>query len=304
MHSLDLAAILGTAAEAGFLAEQFGKRPVYLPGAPERFAPLRECIDDSHPAAQLLAERLERTLDADVQIRFAAGAVEEETCAADLFILQLDGVSDWSVGDWKATLGAGDALYAPFGSRICASGDTSRILRAAVATPTGADLLRWLTRLALENEDLRTAIPRFAGPGEQADYMRKIRRPLVQSLRSPALLERYTRRLRETAKPGADAGMPWRDDPDPGHIIALRSRRRFEVLRLEKGAVYVMSGGRKVAFPDEASQMLQFLADRAPVSIGAFFAMFEGEFEAEDLSDFLSVLSREGIIALREPDER
>ena len=47
--------------------------------------------------------------------------------------------------------------------------------------------------------------------------------------------------------------------------------------------------------------LLHYLCDRTPVTVDEFFLRFEKEFEREELSDFLAVLSKEGVGACALP---
>ena len=319
MHLLNLDGILGSIPIAVFLREYFGKFPVYLPGAMERFAPLLggldryaqgDRVDRTHDASGLLAGRLERAIEADVEIHLCSGAGDALDTELDLMVLQLCGESKWSVigkasvGEppvLKGTLRQGDALCVPHGWRLETSGEKAFALRITFHNPTGAQLAAWLIELLRGNEAMQLDIPRFGAPGEQADFVRNVRRPIVQALRSPWLLEAYARHCQGTALPRAIAGVPWRDDLSPErHWIELTCTRRLRVRRADRDRVFIIVGGKQLTFPDDASPLLHYLSDRAPVSIARFYHAFRDEFDVEELADFLAALSRDAVIVVLE----
>jgi hypothetical protein len=318
MHSLDLSAILGPIPANLFLARHFGKTMLHLPGPPDRFAPLAAGpdagpspgrIDETHAAARLLAERLERALEAGIQVHLATGGISRHRCERDLLLLQVEGEAHWSAEtpsgqpSWSAAAAAGDALYLPRDWWCASESPAGRAWRVIIENPTGADLVEWLAGWLKNNQAIRLDLPRFAGPGEQADYVNSIRRPFMRALRAPGLLERYTRYLHYTAQRETAPGVGWSQSLSTDHWIVLGGVRRLQVHLLDPQTIFIVWRGEQVMFPGEASQMLQFLDEEAPVTIQRFHETFEREFDREELADSLSVLSAKGIIVLREPDE-
>ncbi len=327
LRSLNLAEIVGPVPEAVFLNEYFGRCPLHLPGAPERFAPLLagldtfadgDRVDEANAVCGLFAGRLERAFDADIQINLcSAGAFPPQTAESDLMMLMLQGETLWSVyanapveapPTWRGNVTPGDALYIPRGWRFevsCLPGGGSqgiRVLRIAIHNPTGADLIDWLIGLLRNTAAMRRDIPRFGGPGEQADFVRTVRRPLVQALRSPGLLTAFMQRSQKTAPGRLQRGVEWRDGLTPNHWIELTGSRRLRVRRADGETVFIVYGGKQLTFPEDASPLLQYVGSEAPIPMANFYDAFSEEFEREELDDFLATLSREGVISLLESD--
>jgi hypothetical protein len=317
MHALDLSEIVRPISTDLFLAHHFGKKMLHVSGPAERFAALRgdlgasasgDRLDETHGAIRLLAGRLERTLEADIQVHLAAVESPRRRLERDLLLLALEGGTPWWVEDsagepaWRGTLAAGDALYLPRDWWCAGENPVGRTLCVTIENPTGNDLVAWLTNMLKDHRALRLDIPRFGGPGEQADFMAAVRRPLMRALRSPGIVERYRTYCHGAATRVSRPGVPWSEHLSAAHSIELGGTRRL-IVRPDPQSVSITWRGEQMAFPREAAQMLQFLSDETPVTIGRFYETFEQEFERDELADFLSVLSAKGVVVLREPDD-
>jgi hypothetical protein len=264
-----------------------------------------------------LAQRLERTLEAPIRANLYAGAggFPLHRNDEDALILQIAGQNQWAVHGVAAQepnekpaaeipLKEGDALYLPQGCwhSAAASKHPTLQLTLSIHNPTGIGLLKWMTELLKHQESFQAAIPRFAGPAVQTEYIATIRRTIAGLCREPGLLERHGRYLNNTAPRRPAAGVPWSPELSGEVLITLAAPRRLRVRRADKNTIDLKIEGERSTFPEDAAQLFHYLSDHAPVSISAFYQCFEGEFEREELTEFLAVLSQGGVIGLNEPD--
>jgi len=280
---------------------------------------LIERVDEACAPIKALAQSLERTLEAPIRAYLSAGAagLPMQRAAHDAIVLSVAGENRWRVypksteqptgnPEWEDPLREGDALYIPRGW-WCAA-DASHLptlqLTLAIENPTGVDLIAWLARVLKHHEVFLTDVPRFAGPAAQADYIATIRRTIVRACREPGMLERFSRHLNETAASRPSEGSPWSPALSDSCLITLATPRRLRVRRADTATIYIRVNRKRLTFPEDAAQLLLYLADEAPVSLSEFYACFADEFEREELAEFLSVLSTSGIVAFREPDAR
>jgi hypothetical protein len=289
-----LATLLSPVTVPEFLDQYFGEAFLYLPGSPEKFSTLN---------LALLAQEVERALEAPVRIGDPVSARREQ----DGIFLQLDGSSDCKIhgdaetpeGDplWAGLLNSGDALYVPRGWWLSAQPHGQHAI-LDIQNPTGADLLEWLFESAKKDKVFKADIPRFADAAAKADYVTALRQRMGRFFRAPALLEAFRRENNFAAPPQTGAGIPWSADTPDNHKIVLLSARKFRIKRGVDDTILLVAMGKRLTFPPDAAPLLHYLSDRAPVGVRDFFQTFEAEFDRDELSDFLSVLSAEGMIAV------
>lgn len=276
-----------------------------------------ERVDEIHEPVAVLSRHLECALEASIRAKLhvLSNHAPVRRLEQDEIILQVAGESGCTVhgnagelGDqppvWEGPLKIGDALYIPRGWWLepASRGQQSVQLSFVIENPTGADLLDWLAGQVKQHQAFRTDIPRFADPATRADYVTGLRKILARALRAPGLLERYRYEVNAKAPARPQSGLPWSPAASAGHLIAILTPRHVRIRRADNETIFFASNGRRVTLPQEAAPLLQYLCDKSPVSISDFYRSFEGEFDREELADFLSALSRDGIIGLREPD--
>jgi hypothetical protein len=122
--------------------------------------------------------------------------------------------------------------------------------------------------------------------------MAGLRQTVGGAFRAPGLLLRYTRRLNRTAPAHDGAGS------GNGSTIVFRAARYPRLLRADAETVGFRMHGQTYLFPLDAAQLLQYLLDHAPAPLAAFYQEFEGQFDREELADFLSALCRDEIVAI------
>jgi hypothetical protein len=75
------------------------------------------------------------------------------------------------------------------------------------------------------------------------------------------------------------------------------------VVRAAKGTdtISLSVAGKELTFNDATLPLFDCLSECAPLSIGDFFDRFKGEFQHEQLVDFLSDLVKHGVLVISEP---
>ena len=75
--------------------------------------------------------------------------------------------------------------------------------------------------------------------------------------------------------------------------------RQLELKVLEESVdVEVMFNGKKYTFDAATTPLFKMLNDASGISVNAFYARWQDEFEREDLQGFLSSLSVNGMIMI------
>jgi hypothetical protein len=306
---LDLNTLFSPVTVPEFLDQYFGRSFLHIPGTPEKFSALAPGEGDE-PVA-ILAQDLERALEAPIRVNppgHSTGLAQHRR-ERDGILLQVGGQSDCKIlgntdepaGNspaWEGVLGPGDALYIPRGWWI-ELGPGGLQISLDVENPTGADLLAWLVHHVGRQPAFRSDIPRFADPATKADYVTGLRQTLSHFLRAPGLLEKFRRETNLSAVPQHGPGIPWRENAPGNDWIAFLTPRKIRIKRGEHENILLVAMGKRLGLPQEAAPLLHYLSDRAPVPVEEFYKAFEGDFDRAELSDLLSVLSKDGIIGLR-----
>jgi hypothetical protein len=311
-----LSDILHPVSVADFRTEYFNAGPLHVAGPASRFAVLTGPESESSRAIAALAHSLELDLEAPVRAvpRPDWQGLPLHRGERDLMVLQTAGGDWWRVygreaeqspeSTWDAEIHEGGALYIPRGWWYSAEprNAPSLSLMLHIENPTGADLLFWLAEKIQRHEAFDADIPRFAGPAAKSAYLVAMRHAIVQAFRKPGLLERYSQRLNNRAPLPAAPETPWSEAEPGGRWIALTAPRRPIIWRLDKETIYLRVGGLDFSFPVDAAPLLTFLFDRAPAPAAEFYREFEGEFDRDEIADFLAVLHKAGIIAPADAD--
>lgn len=300
---------------ADFRTDYFNIRPLHVPGPAARFAAFHAMDErDSSPAITALAHALELDLEAPIRVmpRSDWQGLPLHRGERDSMVLQTAGADLWRVhgreaqpspeSTWEAELSEGGALYIPRGWWYSAEPQGTHTLNLTfrIENPTGADLLFWLAEKLKQHAAFDADIPRFAGPAAKSQYLADMRHAVMQAFRNPDLLERFTQRLNARASlPAAPApGMQQTEADSRACRIALAAPRRPTVRRTDKETIHFRVGGVKYPFPVDAAPLLIFLFEQAPLPAADFYSQFEGEFDSDEISEFLAVLQQAGIITL------
>jgi hypothetical protein len=309
---VDLETLLKPVSVSTFLDQYFGQRFLRVPGTPEKFSMLarRPGRPNDELELSVLAQELEHALEAPIRVHAPGpGSGGLHRCERDGILLQISEQRDCKVyagvkkldGNppvWEGLLTAGDALYIPRGWWLTTEPGGLEA-RFDIENPTGRDLLAWMFEYATRDEAFQSDIPRFADPARKADYVTNLRKTLARIFRAPALLEGFRRDMNFKAPPQPGLRIPWKDDTPDDHLIAILSPRRLRIKRASDETIVLVAMGKRLSFPEEAAPLLHYLSDRTPVSAAEFFRTFEADFGRAELSDLLSVLSKEGLIGVR-----
>jgi hypothetical protein len=308
---LDLATILSPCSVAVFLDQYFGSSVLHVAGFAGKFAGVEPGMGE---LISEIARTIEQRVEAPVHTRLVRGSEDAAyRNDRDALILQLSGHSESRVQStaegateqtlvWQGMLREGDALYIPAGCQLVLRPQDPEAMELCfeIENPTGGDLLDWIAGYIQQHPTFRKPIPRFADPGIRADYVRDLRRLLATIFRDPKVLERYRREknLEPTPPVGGEA-IGWTGDGPDTREIAMLAPRRMRIKRADLDTLILVGAGKRLAFPVDAAPLLHYLCDQAPVSIRRFMEDFEKEFDHKELSEFLEVLSKEGIIGWR-----
>jgi hypothetical protein len=284
-----------------FLVDYFGVAPLHAKGEAARFSRLTAVVGCG----------LERELEAPVHAEYSADSttIALHRGERDVIVLQTNGETRWDVygnaaeaastdPEWSALLAAGGAAYLPRGWWRSARSQTTQSAAWTffIQNPTGAELLLWLAGKVKDLDTFQTDLPRFASPSVKAAYITGLRKAFGAAFRTPALLETYMRRLNRLApRPQLPANPVEGDSISP--FIEFATPRLPRFYRRDRDTIYLSIAGRELLFPIDAAQLLQYLLDKAPVTVADFYAQFQGEFDGDELSSFLEALVREGVIA-------
>jgi hypothetical protein len=284
-----------------FLVDYFGVAPLHAQGEAARFGRLTAAVAGS----------LERELEAPVHAEYSeeSSTLVLHRGERDVIVLQTNGQTRWDVygnaaeaastdPEWSALLDAGGAAYLPRAWWRSARPQTAQSAAWTffIQNPTGAELLLWLAGKAKDLDAFQTDLPRFASPAVKAAYISGLRKTFGAAFRTPALLETYMRRLHRLATRHQLPGNPVVGDP-MSPFIEFATPRRPCFYRRDRDTIYLSIAGRELLFPIDAAQLLQYLLDKAPVTVADFYAQFEGVFDSGELSSFLEALVRDGVIA-------
>ncbi len=287
---MDLVTLLHPITIPAFLDRYFGQSFLHLPGTSHKFEVLN---------IPILAQNLEREMEAPISISDLP-ALPIHKRERDGIILQVEGQSDCQVGDpaaFEAPLKTGDVLYIPRGEWL-SLGPGGRRVVFDIENPTGADLLDWVVEHLKQNEAFQADIPRFGDPATKAEYVTNLRKIMARTLRAPSFLEGFRRTANLKAQPQPGVGLPWSASAPEDSLIAILTPRKIRIKRVDHETILVVAMGKRLGFPLDAAPLLHFLSDRAPVSIAEFYQTFAGEFDRDELTDFLAALSKDGIIGL------
>jgi hypothetical protein len=308
-----LSEILYPVSVADFLTEYYNARPLHVPGPAARFSALTARAEqEASLDLAALTHSLELDLEAPVRAVPRAGGqgLPLHRGERDVMVFQTAGLDLWRIhgreaehpsaeSTWQAELHQGSTLYIPRGWWYSAEPLCTPSLNVTlhIENPTGADLLLWLAEKMQGSEAFSGDIPRFAGPAAKSDYLIAMRQAIVKAFRMPDLLERYSQRLNSRAPVAAASEMSsWSEAEFCGRSVAIAAPRRPQIRPRDKETIFIRIGGLDFSFPVDAAPLLTFLLDKAPVAATEFYSAFEGEFDRDEISEFLTVLYKAGIV--------
>jgi hypothetical protein len=250
-------------------------------------------IDELHQPLTQLAEALEWTFRAPIQMNLYAGWKSSQGFDLhwddhEVLILQLMGRKSWKVYRptrlyplakdlvespppdddplWEGLLEDGDLLYIPRGWWHAATplAEPTMHITIGISNPTGADLLKWLAEQLCAESFVRMDLPRFETADEQGAYADRIRSAFLR-LCDRDLLARFFERADAMAAPRPHFSLPWSalDEGLPASDetkIRITSPRPVEI-QLNESALEFLSHGRRWQFDKAVASILQLLKD-------------------------------------------
>ncbi|MFJ9854828.1 cupin domain-containing protein [Streptomyces sp. NPDC101150] len=258
-----------------------------------------DSVDQLHRPLGVVGEELERLF----RCRFQSNLYASWTAVPgsgihwdthDVLVFQLDGAKRWQIhrpttrryplyedsdepapptGEPVAdlVLQAGDLLYLPRGWWHAVSADQgTRSLHVTYGfeTHTPVGLLQWIADQLLAYEDFRADLPRFAAPGEQAVFLAKVRKLVIEQLEDPQLLVRFTADLDGKYVGRMAPSLPYVDSvpADPGLRVRMTTTRAS--LTATDGTVHLAAAGTVYEFAREAGPALRALVDGGEHTLG------------------------------------
>jgi cupin superfamily protein len=291
-------------------------------------------VDELHRPLTRLAESLEWTLRAPIQINLYAGWKSSQGFDLhwddhEVLIIQLFGRKQWRVyrptrhypltkdlaesqppADdpiWEGILEDGDLLYIPRGWWHDATplGEPTLHLTIGISNLTGADLLRWLTEQLYTESFVRMDLPRFGTTEEQAAYAEQIRLALLRQC-DRDLLPRFFSRSDAMAAPRPHFSLPWSaldEGLPPDDLVGIRmtSPRPLEI-RVDELHMEFLSHGKLWQFDRSVEGILQILKDGQAHTIQELCQASDRRLDRMAVRRFIGELVTKGLAAIVDED--
>ncbi len=295
-----------------------------------------EAIDELHEPILALAQSLERTLQVRIQVNMyaswrASPGFDLHWDDHDVIILQIVGRKRWQIfgpttkfplernpetmkppdrsAVWDGLMKEGDALYIPRGwwHVVTPLNEPTIHLTVGTTNPTGVKLLQWVADQLRLQEFMRMDIPRFDGENE-TQYLSSFISKVTDLIEKPDLLSRFLRHLNATAVPRPAFSLPWSIAMDSisdrkDWMISILAPRELEIIPTADTNTLVLAfAGKRLTFSDATMPLFEYLAEKAPITVGEFHRRFEGSFMPEQCAEFLSGLVKHGVISMMPKD--
>ena len=290
-----------------------------------------EAVDELFPTIAPLATSVERALLGRTQSRLCVTITSSQKSAPkwndyDLLILQLDGVSEWSIykpskmyflpsdavppilpdaaAQWAGHLDAGSCLYIPrawwHSSRSLARPAIQ--LAVEVYRPRGTQLFRWLIEQLTSNEQVRTDLPHFEPPEVRARYVDSIRAALLAALNDD-VVERFGRYADSQTSVPANFRLPKRstvapESLGPQTVVRLSGARAIAFSTDAAGMALLVIGDRRWQCSAALIPALRLLRGDEDCSMHKLLRAVDGDVR-RDLKGLLLDLSAAGVVLMR-----
>jgi len=244
----------------------------------------------------------------------------------ETLILQVDGKMSWCLqeqidtcpierGDftpshapplWEGTLDDGDALYIPRGCTYSSApqGTPSLHLSIRFGTPTGIDILHWLTDEAKGVQAFRASIPRYKGTPAQDAYLADLRVALEALLVDPELIARFLER--STAPTRLPFHLPISAMDDALHTtrdidiqVANATGLRY---RWSEGREVILVAGAEKSFlclDPSAEPLISYLNTHLRVSLRQLIDGFDDAFDERQIRELVQYLVDSGLLVTK-----
>ena len=131
------------------------------------------------------------------------------------------------------------------------------------------------------------------------EFANQVRRLLANTLRAPQLLTQFLTLHDEFIPFEPLESEAFDPSPETAQWVVLSSPRAMNIRRADAATISICAGGNTVAFPEDAAPLLQFVANEAPAPVAQFYSTFAGQFDREELVEFLRALSGASWIVFR-----
>jgi hypothetical protein len=291
-----------------------------------------DAVDELHEPLTALAENLERTFQAHVQINAYAGWRTSQGFDChwddhDVFILQVAGRKHWKIYGltreyplardvepaldppdaplWDGLLRAGDMLYIPRGwwHEAIPLDEPTLHLTVGSHNPTGADLLSWFIDQLRSHASLRQDLPRFSLPAEQTDWMCRIGEILREAWR-PELLHEYFDYLDAMAESRPEVGLPWTamsgrlPAADSECYLTWNVARAVQIEPRRAGLIEFCANRKRYKFEGEAAPILRYLQESGTCSLEQLCSINGSKLSRDTVRAFVRELLFEGLVSV------
>lgn len=296
-----------------------------------------ESIEELHEPVSVQCQALERKLRIPVLADLYANCWDRPSAPLrrndhDVIILQTEGARNWQIhcptsgnpsaaanvldepsGDpaWHGVVNANDLLYVPRGwwYRDEPVGEHAMCLALKFKNPTGMDLAGRLIGTLCGSRRMNSAIPRFAGPERQSNYLRNIRYKLSHAVTDGGLLLGFLTDAELIAETRHGFCLPW-----CAHAVPLPPSDDWFVVPLlrfpDAGAPIrhldledvfeIVIDGQVFRFCEESAGVIQYILEREGVTLSSLVAAWSSSIPAERVLECLIELVKCGAICFRE----
>jgi hypothetical protein len=250
-----------------------------------------DAVDELQEPVAELAEQLERSLRARIQVNLYAGwrtspGFDVHWDAHDVLILQVHGRKLWKVypmtrehplpGDpkdekppqeplWEGMLESGDLLYIPRGWwHVAVPVDEPTMhLTVGVHRATGLDFVSWYAERLRADPVIREDVPTIGTKADQTAHLQRIREAWERSW-EPELLDEFCNYLDSQARSKPHLGLPWTAQTSrlPSDDVDWSLRwlvpRPMESTSSKQGVI-VRGNGKEWTFAEDARPVLEML---------------------------------------------
>ncbi|MFF9481360.1 cupin domain-containing protein [Streptomyces sp. NPDC014733] len=288
-----------------------------------------DAVDELVPGVQHLAEELESTLRAKVQVNLYASWTAVEGFGThwddhDVVVVQIDGSKRWRLyGSTRAApmhldmeepeeppeepiadfvLTPGDVLYLPRGwwHAVSASeGERSLHLTCGLSVSTGADLIVWLSEILRKHDIVRADLPRFGTDEEKTETAELLRALLSDELSNPDVIDQFFALRDGRERVRYRPSLPFVDGlPADPELNARLLTTRHRLHHSDDGTTTLTAGDESFTFAAAAHPVLRTLADRQDHRLGDLAS--ESGLSIEQVAALVYELVKGQIVAVEE----
>jgi Cupin superfamily protein len=208
---------------------------------------------------------------------------------------------------WEQELCPGSLLHIPRGwwYRTTSVAEPSLRVTIQFRIPTGVDIATRILGRLNQFELMRVDYPLFATSADQSAYLTQLQAEVVRECRKPGLILDFFNEMWASSEPRNKFTLPWaaaRPDssilPTDYWVIPL-TRFPLSPDLDSRDSGETIYGGSKIQCDGQVKEIITHLFDHAPISVGSLGEILQERHTQENLILVLSMLLKQGIIALR-----